>query len=129
MINSFQIAIQAIWRNFLCFFRSIWQKNKILHCQFFAALLISASLCFVGFKSAFPLKSTQSALPPPPPPGLGSVVSKPPPGFTGIPLNSNVVESSVSDVNRLEDVMRTLIGVCDVKGKWCFHSLCFKTKI
>lgn len=64
-------------------------------------------LVFVGFKSAFPLKSTQSAPPPPPPPGLGSVVSKPPPGFTGIPLNSNVVESSVSDVNRLE-----LIGVC-----------------
>lgn len=102
-----------------CFFISqyIWQKNKILHCQLFAALLLSASLCFVGFKSAFPLKSTQSALPPPPPPGLGSVVSKPPPGFTGIPLNSNVVESSVSDVNRLE-----LIGVCDVKGKWCFLS-------
>ncbi|KAL1278427.1 hypothetical protein QQF64_025100 [Cirrhinus molitorella] len=55
-----------------------------------------------GFKSAFPLKSTQSAiLPPPPPPGLGPVVSKPPPGFTGIPLNSNVVESSVPAVNRV----------------------------
>ncbi|XP_067275767.1 LOW QUALITY PROTEIN: E3 ubiquitin-protein ligase ZNF598 [Pseudorasbora parva] len=58
-----------------------------------------------GFKSAFPLKSTQSALPtspppPPPPPGLGLAVSKPPPGFTGVPLNSNVVESSESAVNR-----------------------------
>uniref|UniRef100_A0A8C2PXN2 RING-type E3 ubiquitin transferase n=2 Tax=Cyprinus carpio TaxID=7962 RepID=A0A8C2PXN2_CYPCA len=53
-----------------------------------------------GFKSAFPLKSTQSALPPPPP-GLGPAVSKPPPGFTGIPLNSNVEESSMPAVNRV----------------------------
>ncbi|KTF89065.1 hypothetical protein cypCar_00012722 [Cyprinus carpio] len=50
-----------------------------------------------GFKSAFPLKSTPS-VGPPPPPGLGPAVSKPPPGFTGIPLNSNVEES---DVNRV----------------------------
>ncbi|XP_052405985.1 E3 ubiquitin-protein ligase ZNF598 [Carassius gibelio] len=53
-----------------------------------------------GFKSAFPMKSTPSALPPPPPPGLGPVASKPPPGFTGIPLNSNVVEPSMPAVNR-----------------------------
>uniref|UniRef100_A0A3Q3VK64 RING-type E3 ubiquitin transferase n=1 Tax=Mola mola TaxID=94237 RepID=A0A3Q3VK64_MOLML len=34
-----------------------------------------------------------STLPPPPiPPGLGTAATKPPPGFTGIPLNSNVVE-------------------------------------
>ncbi|XP_016361539.1 zinc finger protein 598-like [Sinocyclocheilus anshuiensis] len=52
-----------------------------------------------GFKSAFPLKSIQSVLPPPPP-GLGPVVSKPPPGFTGIPLNSNV-ESSMPAVDRV----------------------------
>jgi len=99
------------------------EKPKYCIVIFFAALLISASLCFVGFKSAFPLKSTQSALPPPPPPGLGSVVSKPPPGFTGIPLNSNVVESSVSDVNRLEEVIMysyRFVCVCYVKGKWCF---------
>ncbi|XP_057202129.1 E3 ubiquitin-protein ligase ZNF598 [Triplophysa rosa] len=51
-----------------------------------------------GFKSAFPLKSTPSVLPPPP--GLVPVVSKPPPGFTGIALNSNVVEPTVSAVNR-----------------------------
>ncbi|XP_051572653.1 E3 ubiquitin-protein ligase ZNF598-like [Myxocyprinus asiaticus] len=54
-----------------------------------------------GFKSAFPLKSTPSVPhSPPPPPGLGPVVSKPPPGFTGIPLNSNVVEPAMSAVNR-----------------------------
>ncbi|XP_026106206.1 E3 ubiquitin-protein ligase ZNF598 [Carassius auratus] len=50
-----------------------------------------------GFKSAFPLKSTPNVLPPPPP-GLGPVVSKPPPGFTGVPLNSNVEESAVNRV-------------------------------
>lgn len=61
-----------------------------------------------GFKSTFPLKATAPppgapssssaavlsapAPPPPPPPGLASASSKaPPPGFTGIPLNSNVV--------------------------------------
>ncbi|XP_066530347.1 E3 ubiquitin-protein ligase ZNF598 [Hoplias malabaricus] len=53
-----------------------------------------------GFKSAFPLKNTQTGLPPPPPPGLGPVFSKPPPGFTGVPLNSNVVETSVPVINR-----------------------------
>ncbi|TRY59050.1 hypothetical protein DNTS_008376 [Danionella cerebrum] len=52
-----------------------------------------------GFKSAFPLRSTQSVPPPPPPPGLGPAVSKPPPGFTGIALNSNVVVESPT-VNR-----------------------------
>ncbi|XP_076020628.1 E3 ubiquitin-protein ligase ZNF598 [Genypterus blacodes] len=53
-----------------------------------------------GFKSSFPLKaSTTSACMPPPPPGLGPVSTKPPPGFTGIPLNSNVPEPSPSAVN------------------------------
>ncbi|KAI4884012.1 hypothetical protein NFI96_019532 [Prochilodus magdalenae] len=52
-----------------------------------------------GFKTTFPLKSTQPGLPPPPP-GLGPVVSKPPPGFTGVPLNSNVLEPTVPAFNR-----------------------------
>lgn len=55
-----------------------------------------------GFKSSFPLKASapapSSALPPPPP-GLGISATKPPPGFTGIPLNSNVVEPAPSPVN------------------------------
>lgn len=46
----------------------------------------------------------------PPPPGLVPVVSKPPPGFTGIALNSNVVEPTVSVVNRLENLS------CPIKG-------------
>ncbi|XP_056143765.1 E3 ubiquitin-protein ligase ZNF598 [Lampris incognitus] len=48
-----------------------------------------------GFKTSFPLKTSTPdpcSTVPPPPPGLGSMLSKPPPGFTGIPLNSNVVE-------------------------------------
>uniref|UniRef100_A0A3Q2NWV9 RING-type E3 ubiquitin transferase n=1 Tax=Fundulus heteroclitus TaxID=8078 RepID=A0A3Q2NWV9_FUNHE len=52
-----------------------------------------------GFKSSFPVKATAASPPPampPPPPGLGSSAPKPPPGFTGIPLNSNVVEPAVS---------------------------------
>ncbi|XP_049924264.1 E3 ubiquitin-protein ligase ZNF598 [Epinephelus moara] len=55
-----------------------------------------------GFKSSFPLKAAASApssTMPPPPPGLGISATKPPPGFTGIPLNSNVVEPAVSAVN------------------------------
>lgn len=40
------------------------------------------------------MKNVQTALPSPPP-GLGPVVSKPPPGFTGVPLNSNVAECIV----------------------------------
>lgn len=36
---------------------------------------------------------------PPPPPGLGLSAPKPPPGFTGIPLNSNVVEDPPPAVN------------------------------
>ncbi len=65
------------------------------------------------------MKSTQSVLPPPPP-GLGPVVSKPPPGFTGVPLNSNVVESSMPAGNRLETVICAVIRVQnDVGGKWC----------
>ncbi|KAG8007143.1 hypothetical protein GBF38_023300 [Nibea albiflora] len=55
-----------------------------------------------GFKSSFPMKvsapAPSSALPPPPP-GLGISATKPPPGFTGIPLNSNVVEPAPSPVN------------------------------
>ncbi|KAK2833705.1 hypothetical protein Q5P01_017594 [Channa striata] len=55
-----------------------------------------------GFKSSFPMKASapapSSALPPPPP-GLGTLAPKPPPGFTGIPLNSNVVEPALSAGN------------------------------
>ncbi|XP_070779269.1 E3 ubiquitin-protein ligase ZNF598 isoform X2 [Enoplosus armatus] len=55
-----------------------------------------------GFKTSFPIKasapSPSSSLPPPPP-GLGISATKPPPGFTGIPLNSNVVEPVPSAVN------------------------------
>ncbi|XP_038551888.1 E3 ubiquitin-protein ligase ZNF598 [Micropterus salmoides] len=55
-----------------------------------------------GFKTPFPLKASapapSSALPPPPP-GLGISATKPPPGFTGIPLNSNVVEPAPPAVN------------------------------
>ncbi|KAG9349788.1 hypothetical protein JZ751_026141 [Albula glossodonta] len=51
-----------------------------------------------GFKSAFPMKSTQSSLPGPPP-GLPGPFSKPPPGFTGIPLNANVVEPTIPTVS------------------------------
>ncbi|KAM4635629.1 E3 ubiquitin-protein ligase ZNF598 isoform 1-T1 [Polymixia lowei] len=56
-----------------------------------------------GFKTSFPVKSSTPApcpAMPPPPPGLGSVPSKPPPGFTGIPLNSNVVEPVAPTFNR-----------------------------
>lgn len=55
-----------------------------------------------GFKSSFPMKSSapaSSPAMPPPPPGLGISAPKPPPGFTGIPLNSNVVEPTPSAVN------------------------------
>ncbi|XP_008286940.1 E3 ubiquitin-protein ligase ZNF598 [Stegastes partitus] len=55
-----------------------------------------------GFKTSFPLKASTSApssTMPPPPPGLGISAPKPPPGFTGIPLNSNVVEPAPSAVN------------------------------
>ncbi|KAM6914521.1 E3 ubiquitin-protein ligase ZNF598 [Lycodopsis pacificus] len=55
-----------------------------------------------GFKSSFPLKASAPApasVMPPPPPGLGISAPKPPPGFTGIPLNSNVVEPASSAVN------------------------------
>lgn len=38
---------------------------------------------------------------PPPPPGLGPAISKPPPGFTGVQLNSNVAECTVTAFNRL----------------------------
>ncbi|KAM9844110.1 E3 ubiquitin-protein ligase ZNF598 [Aulostomus maculatus] len=54
-----------------------------------------------GFKTSFPTKaSAPAAAPlttmPPPPPGLGTSATKPPPGFTGIPLNCNVVEPTPS---------------------------------
>ncbi|XP_018528416.1 E3 ubiquitin-protein ligase ZNF598 [Lates calcarifer] len=55
-----------------------------------------------GFKSSFPMKASApapSSTVPPPPPGLGISAPKPPPGFTGIPLNSNVVEPAPSAVN------------------------------
>ncbi|XP_051905196.1 E3 ubiquitin-protein ligase ZNF598 [Hippocampus zosterae] len=58
-----------------------------------------------GFKTSFPTKSSAPPAPsssmPPPPPGLGLLATKPPPGFTGIPLNSNVVESPPLAVNLL----------------------------
>ncbi|XP_035037666.2 E3 ubiquitin-protein ligase ZNF598 [Hippoglossus stenolepis] len=57
-----------------------------------------------GFKSSFPMKASapaSSSTMPPPPPGLGLSGPKPPPGFTGIPLNSNVVEPAPSAVNLL----------------------------
>ncbi|CAF89718.1 unnamed protein product, partial [Tetraodon nigroviridis] len=49
-----------------------------------------------GFKSSFPTKATNL---PTPPPGLGVKATKPPPGFTGIPLNSNIVEPAPTPVN------------------------------
>ncbi|XP_070837946.1 E3 ubiquitin-protein ligase ZNF598 [Chaetodon trifascialis] len=55
-----------------------------------------------GFKSSFPMKASApapSSAMPAPPPGLGFSATKPPPGFTGIPLNSNVVEPVPSAVN------------------------------
>ncbi|XP_071330288.1 E3 ubiquitin-protein ligase ZNF598 isoform X2 [Trachinotus anak] len=55
-----------------------------------------------GFKTSFPMKASApapSSTMPPPPPGLGISAPKPPPGFTGIPLNSNVVEPAPSAVN------------------------------
>ncbi|KAF7655015.1 hypothetical protein LDENG_00062090 [Lucifuga dentata] len=55
-----------------------------------------------GFKTSFPLKASSdahSASMPSPPPGLGTAAPKPPPGFTGIPLNSNVPEPAPSAVN------------------------------
>ncbi|XP_029944471.1 E3 ubiquitin-protein ligase ZNF598 [Salarias fasciatus] len=54
-----------------------------------------------GFKSSFPMKASApvpSSTMPPPPPGLGMSAPKPPPGFTGIPLNSNVVEPAPTAV-------------------------------
>lgn len=55
-------------------------------------------VCPSGFKSSFPTKA--SALPSPPP-GLspGTTAAKPPPGFTRIPLNSNVVDPAPTAVD------------------------------
>ncbi|CAJ1076451.1 E3 ubiquitin-protein ligase ZNF598 [Xyrichtys novacula] len=53
-----------------------------------------------GFKSSFPMKASAPAPSSTmPPPGLGISATKPPPGFTGIPLNSNVVEPAPTSVN------------------------------
>ncbi|KAF7691110.1 E3 ubiquitin-protein ligase ZNF598 isoform X1 [Silurus meridionalis] len=52
-----------------------------------------------GFKSSFSMKNVQTVLPPPPP-GLVPTISKPPPGFTGVPLNSNLAERAVPVFNR-----------------------------
>ncbi|XP_029692664.1 E3 ubiquitin-protein ligase ZNF598 isoform X1 [Takifugu rubripes] len=49
-----------------------------------------------GFKSSFPTKAANL---PTPPPGLAVKATKPPPGFTGIPLNSNIVEPAPTPVN------------------------------
>ncbi|XP_060696910.1 E3 ubiquitin-protein ligase ZNF598 isoform X1 [Hemiscyllium ocellatum] len=46
-----------------------------------------------GFNNLLPVKSPPSNLPPPP--GLTAPVSKPPPGFTGVPLNSNISEPMI----------------------------------
>ncbi|MBN3306820.1 ZN598 ligase, partial [Amia calva] len=51
-----------------------------------------------GFKSAFPMKGGQVSAAPLPPPGLVAPISKPPPGFTGIPLNANVLEPTIPAV-------------------------------
>uniref|UniRef100_W5MFW0 RING-type E3 ubiquitin transferase n=1 Tax=Lepisosteus oculatus TaxID=7918 RepID=W5MFW0_LEPOC len=50
-----------------------------------------------GFKTAFPMKGGQTGLPPPPP-GLATPISKPPPGFTGISLNANLLEPAIPSV-------------------------------
>ncbi|KAM8824156.1 E3 ubiquitin-protein ligase ZNF598 isoform 1-T1 [Synchiropus picturatus] len=53
-----------------------------------------------GFKSSFPLKGSSPAPSLPlPPPGLSTPAAKPPPGFTGIPLNSNVSDQAPSAVH------------------------------
>ncbi|XP_038675176.1 E3 ubiquitin-protein ligase ZNF598 [Scyliorhinus canicula] len=46
-----------------------------------------------GFNNLLQAKSPPSNLPPPP--GLTAPVSKPPPGFTGVPLNSNISEPMI----------------------------------
>lgn len=64
------------------------EKSRSLNCVY-----------FTGFKGSFPIKA--STLPSPsPPPGLGTVAAKPPPGFTRIPLNSNVVEPAPTTLNQ-----------------------------
>ncbi|XP_028843065.1 E3 ubiquitin-protein ligase ZNF598 [Denticeps clupeoides] len=61
-----------------------------------------------GFKGAFPLKSSQQPGLVPPPPGLGPV-GKPPPGFTGVPLNGNV-EPTVPLINRSVQPLGTFLA-------------------
>ncbi|XP_029996473.1 E3 ubiquitin-protein ligase ZNF598 [Sphaeramia orbicularis] len=61
-----------------------------------------------GFKTSFPMKTSAPSPPatvPPPPPGLGVSATKPPPGFTGIPLNSNVVEPPPSGMNMSSELL------------------------
>lgn len=63
-----------------------------------------------GFRTSFPMKASApapSAAIPPPPPGLGILAPKPPPGFTGIPLNSNVLEPAPSALNPPPKVVST----------------------
>ncbi|XP_028311076.1 E3 ubiquitin-protein ligase ZNF598 [Gouania willdenowi] len=60
-----------------------------------------------GFKTSFPMKASAPACRstmPLPPPGLGTPAPKPPPGFTGIPLNSNVVEPAPTTANQAPSV-------------------------
>lgn len=66
-------------------------RSSVSHCVYLS-----------GFKTSFPMKASTPAPAttlPAPPPGLGISATKPPPGFTGIPLNSNVVEPAPSAVN------------------------------
>ncbi|XP_068605775.1 E3 ubiquitin-protein ligase ZNF598 [Brachionichthys hirsutus] len=72
-----------------------------------------------GFKSPFPAKASSR---PPPPPGLGfSAAPKPPPGFTGIPLNSNVVEPAPPAVDLPPEVSRNTYLVPDDFNKRNFE--------
>lgn len=71
-----------------CRIKEFKKESRSLNCVY-----------LTGFKSSFPIKA--STLPsPPPPPGLGTVAAKPPPGFTRIPLNSNVVEPTPTTLNQ-----------------------------
>lgn len=96
-LHNIQIFLYFLFSSYIYFFlRSINITIKVSCCSSHTVFNLS------GFKSSFPLKASapapSSALPPPPP-GLGISATKPPPGFTGIPLNSNVVEPAPSAVN------------------------------
>lgn len=64
----------------------------------FPALTVRKAPPPPGFKTSFPIKSPTASVTTPPP-GLETPAPKPPPGFTGIPLNSNVPEPSSSSTN------------------------------